>query len=77
MAKTIIINGVVYNDVKELNAPLASDPSAKAIFVETSDADAEAENITKNMMAYVKGKKVVGTHTDPTFSLANSILTIT
>ena len=76
MAKTIIINGVIYNDVKELNAPLAADPTSKASFLETSDANAEAEHIAKGKIAYANGRKLEGTHTDPVISLANGVLSI-
>lgn len=45
-------------------------------YITTADADAAAENIAKDKTAYVNGKKVTGTHTDPTFTLASGVLTI-
>ena len=45
-------------------------------YITTTDANAAAEDVKKDKIVYVKGKKVIGTHTDPTFTLANGILTI-
>ena len=43
----------------------------------TIDANAAAaDEIKKNKEAYVNGKLVTGTHTDPAFSLANGVLSI-
>ena len=61
MAQTIKINGVTYNDVKEMTAPLASDETKKAVFVETSDANAKAASIKDGETAYVGGVKIEGT----------------
>lgn len=45
-------------------------------YITTADANAAAADIAKNKTAYVNGKKITGTHTDPAFTLANGVLTI-
>ena len=61
MAKSVIINGVTYNDVKEFKAPLASDPSQEIHFFEISDANAAAESVKDGEVFYAGGKRNVGT----------------
>lgn len=61
MAQTIKINGVTYNDVKEVDIPLAADTTKVIKYMDTSDANATAEQIAKDAEAYVNGEKVTGT----------------
>lgn len=47
-----------------------------AAYITTTDANATAADIANGKSGYVNGKKITGTHTDPTFTLANGVLTI-
>lgn len=45
-------------------------------YITTTDADATADDIKNGKTAYVNGKKVNGSHTDPTFTLTSGVLSI-
>lgn len=59
MAQNVIINGVTYSSVPQVNIPLVGGGTAK--FMDTSDANATAENILQNKTAYINGTKINGT----------------
>lgn len=47
-----------------------------AAYITTTDANAAAADIMSGKTAYVNGKKITGSHTDPAFTLANGVLSI-
>jgi len=58
MAQNVIINGVTYNQVPEVDIPLSGGGTAK--FTDTSDATATAAQMLANATAYVNGAKITG-----------------
>lgn len=60
MAKSVIINGVSYPDVPEVNIPLVSGGTAR--FVDTSDATlADGGSMLSGVKAYANGTMYTGT----------------
>lgn len=60
MAQSVIINGVTYSNVPEVNIPLASGGTAK--FMDTSDATlASGDSVLSGVTAYADGVKYTGT----------------
>ena len=58
MAQNVVINGVTYNDVPEVDIPISGGGTAK--FMDTSDGDATSSDILNGKKAYVNGQKVTG-----------------
>ena len=58
MAQSVVINGVTYENVPEVDIPLSGGGTAK--FMDTSDGTATASDMLKNKTAYVGGSKVTG-----------------
>ena len=58
MAQNVIINGVTYSNVPEVDIPKSGGGTAK--FNDTADANAAATDILSSKTAYVNGTKVTG-----------------
>lgn len=58
MAQSVIINGVTYSNVPEVDIPLAGGGTAK--FMDTSDGNAAAADILNGKTAYINGSKITG-----------------
>ena len=58
MAQNVIINGVTYQNVPEVNIPKSGGGTAK--FMDTADANAVAADILASKTAYVNGVKITG-----------------
>ena len=61
MAQNVVINGVTYENVPEVDIPLSGGGTAK--FMDTSDGDAVAGDILSGKYAYVNGVKITGSIT--------------
>ena len=64
MAQNVIINGVTYQSVPEVDIPTSGGGTAK--FMDTSDANATGAQIRSGATAYVNGTKVTGSMTEKT-----------
>lgn len=58
MAQNVIINGVTYQTVPEVNIPKSGGGTAK--FMDTEDATASATDILNGKTAYVGSEKITG-----------------
>ena len=58
MAQSVIINGVTYADVPEVDIPVSGGGTAK--FMDTSDANAASADMLDGKTGYVNGQKVTG-----------------
>jgi hypothetical protein len=61
MAQNVVINGVTYSDVPEVDIPKSGGGTAK--FMDTSDADAVAADMLPGKTSYVNGTKITGNMT--------------
>ena len=59
MAKSVVINGVTYSDVPEVEIPLSSG-SGNAVFYDPSDADAAVGDVLTGKTFYKDGGKKTG-----------------
>ena len=62
MAKNVVINGVTYSDVPEVDIPKSGGGTAK--FMDTDDANAVAGDIRNGKTSYVGGVKITGNMTE-------------
>ncbi|MBO7669745.1 MAG: hypothetical protein J6S60_04060 [Oscillospiraceae bacterium] len=58
MAQNVIINGVTYQNVPEVNIPKSGGGTAK--FMDTDDANATASDMLSGKTSYVGGTKITG-----------------
>lgn len=63
MAKNVVINGVTYQDVPEIDAPLAGENGVARFLDTTLGNGAAAAQIVNGYSAYVNGAKVDGSCT--------------
>lgn len=78
MAQNVIINGVTYNDVPQVNIPLNPGPGT-AVFTDTNDATLDSgDKMLNGVTAYAGGTKYTGTiETKTSSNLSASGATVT
>lgn len=62
MAQDVKIAGATYMGVPSIEVPNVG--GGNAVFVDTSDADATADDILQGKKAYVNGQRIIGTGSD-------------
>lgn len=62
MAQNVVINGVTYQSVPEVDIPTSGGGTAK--FMDTSDANATGAQLRPGASAYVNGTKITGSMTE-------------
>lgn len=64
MAKNVKINGVTYEDVPQVEIPLADNSGNNAIFYDTSGADAAQGDVVSGKKFYGSSGEITGSMTD-------------
>ncbi len=75
MAQNISLLGATYYDVPAVELPKSG--GGLATFMDTSDADAVAGDISSGKMAYVNGALVTGSATTATATVSGTTLILT
>ena len=68
-SKNLVLKGATWNGVESVDFPVSGGGTAR--YVETSDADATAADISNGKKAYVNGSLIVGSATAPVLTTKN------